>query len=389
MKGRQLLLGMAAGAGAGYAIARAVQAWVTLRGPASRVVADSQAYGRRRRALTAVGAARGLAVTLGMAYGPVVPRLARGFARLPTWIRPPAFFASLTLFGGLLDLPSEFVDDYSLERRYGLTDQTPDAWFLDTFKGNAIVAALSGVLGSLAALVLRKFPRLWPLVASIGLLPLLVLANVVVPLYILPIFNKFEPLQGPLETRLRALASRFDVGDADILRMNMSRQTKKANAFVTGVGGTHRIVLGDTLIDNFEDAEIEFVVAHELGHYVAKDTWRTIALAEFVAIVLFVAASRMVDPNEGDAVLATLRVYAVLATGLQLLRPAMNTYSRSREWAADRFALAATSDPHAGAAAFRRLRDQNLAEDDVPLWYEIFFGSHPSLGKRIDALERS
>ncbi len=67
----------------------------------------------------------------------------------------------------------------------------------------------------------------------------------------------------------------------------------------------------------------------------------------------------------------------------------MNAYSRSREWAADRFARAATNDPQSGAAAFRRLREQNLAEDDVPVWFEILFGSHPSLGKRIDALERS
>ena len=81
-------------------------------------------------------------------------------------------------------------------------------------------------------------------------------------------------MTGSLEERLRALATRFGVGDADILRMDMSRQTRKANAFVTGIGRTHRIVLGDTLIDGFEPSEIEFVVAHELGHYVSKDTWR-------------------------------------------------------------------------------------------------------------------
>ena len=106
------------------------------------------------------------------------------------------------------------------------------------------------------------------------MLPLFVLANLIVPVYILPLFNKFEPLTGPLEVRLRALATRFGVGDAEILRMDMSRQTKKANAFVAGIGSTHRIVLGDTLIDKFEPDEIEFVVAHELGHYVTRDTWR-------------------------------------------------------------------------------------------------------------------
>ncbi len=87
-------------------------------------------------------------------------------------------------------------------------------------------------------------------------------------------------MTGSLEERLRRLAARFGVGDAAILRMDMSRQTRKANAFVTGIGRTHRIVLGDTLIEAFPEDETEFVVAHELGHYVNKDTWRLIGLGE-------------------------------------------------------------------------------------------------------------
>ncbi len=72
----------------------------------------------------------------------------------------------------------------------------------------------------------------------------------------------------------------------------------------------------------------------------------------------------------------------------QVFRPLLFAFSRSREWAADRFALAATNDPQAGAAAFRRLREQNLADEDPPRWYELFFSSHPSLRARIAALEK-
>ncbi len=118
------------------------------------------------------------------------------------------------------------------------------------------------------------------------------LANVIVPIYILPLFNTFEPVDGSLEARLRRLATRFGVGDAAILRMDMSRQTRKANAFVTGIGRTHRIVLGDTLIASFPENETEFVVAHELGHYVNRDTWRIIAVGEVLADLSLLGGQR-------------------------------------------------------------------------------------------------
>lgn len=240
---------------------------------------------------------------------------------------------------------------------------------------------------------MRRMPRSWPIVASLGTLPLLLLANLIVPLYVLPLFNRFEPLTGALEVRLRALAARYGVGDAEILRMDMSRQTKKANAFVVGMGRTHRIVLGDTLIEHFTPEEIEFVVAHELGHYVMRDTWRMTAVGQALATTLFIGAHFAVDGRDSaslrDRPLLLARTYAAMAIGTQVLRPLMLAFSRSREWAADRFALDATRDPRSGAAAFRRLRDQNLAEDRVPQWYELLFSSHPSLGQRIASLEHN
>jgi STE24 endopeptidase len=233
---------------------------------------------------------------------------------------------------------------------------------------------MTGLLGTLFGIAVRHAPRRWPLWASIGVFPLFVIGNVIVPLYVMPLFNRFEPVTGSLEARLRALATRYGVGDAAILRMDMSRQTRKANAFVTGIGHTHRIVLGDTLIGAFPEGETEFVVAHELGHYVNKDTWRLIAFGEVLAIALFFFSYRAISKEEREE----LRY-----------RPLLFAFSRSREWAADRFALEATRDARGGAAAFRRLRDQNLADDDPPQWYEFFFSSHPSLRSRIAALEES
>ena len=173
--------------------------------------------------------------------------------------------------------------------------------------------------------------------------------------------------------------------------MDMSRQTRKANAFVTGIGRTHRIVLGDTLIDGFEPREIEFVVAHELGHYVKRDTWRSIAVGELLVTVLLAIAHAFTPRAKRDELrdrpLLIARLYATMLFAGQALRPLLFAFSRSREWAADRFALEATRDPAAGAAAFRRLRDRNLADADPPAWYEALFSSHPSLRRRIEALD--
>lgn len=385
---RKLLLGLLAGASAGYVAARAVQALALARsrieGPISN---DPAAYGRARRALAVAGTLRSTLSTLALAYGPLAPRALRALQPLPRWVRPGAFFGALTILSSIIELPVTYVEDYAVERQYGLSDQSARAFLADWGKGTAISAVVATALALLGGVAVRRFRTTWPVVAALGMLPLFILANLVVPIYILPLFNRFEPLHGSLEERLRALASRFGVGDAEILRMDMSKQTKKANAFVAGIGSTHRIVLGDTLIDAFEPDEIEFVVAHELGHYVTRDTWRMIALAETVtAGLLELVALGLRDDDSQDS-LFLLRIAAWLGVGMLAVRPAINAFSRSREWAADRFALATTGDARSGAAAFRRLRDQNLAEEEPPAWYELLFASHPSLGKRIEALE--
>jgi STE24 endopeptidase len=384
---RKILVGLIAGASAGYIAARTVQAIRLARNPLPAASNDPAAYGRTRRALTVAGTLRSTLGTLALAYGPLAPRLARATESLPKWLRPGAFFASLALAASAVELPVSFVEDYAIERRYGLSDQSVPAFLSDWAKGTTISAVLVAALGMLGGVAIRRFKQTWPFVAALGMLPLFILANLIVPMYILPLFNRFEQLSGPLEVRLRALAARFGVGDAEILRMDMSRQTKKANAFVAGIGSTHRIVLGDTLIDAFEPDEITFVVAHELGHYVSRDTWRMIALAEGVTAALLglVALGLREDASRENVFL--LRIAAWLGAGMLAVRPAVNAYSRSREWAADRFALATTDDPRSGVAAFRRLRDQNLAEEEPPGWYEALFASHPSLGKRIAALE--
>jgi STE24 endopeptidase len=391
MKASKLLLGLSAGITIGYALVRTAQAVREYARPSPTVPREARAYAESRRSLEVAGTIRGLATAYFIAYGAPGRWTDRATRRAPAWLRPMLFAVPIVVASSLADLPVSFVENYTPERRYGLSDQSIASWLDEYVKGTALSAAFSAVVLGLFGIAVRHAPRTWPLYAAAGTLPLLVLMNLVVPLWILPMFNKFVPLNGPLEHRLRNLASRFGAATAEILRMDMSRQTRKANAFVTGVGGTHRIVLGDTLIDAFTPDEIEFVVAHELGHYVTKDTWRLIAVSELMAAALFFWALRATPVRERARLrrrpLLLARFVVTMTAASQVLRPLLLAFSRSREWAADDFALAATNDAVSGAAALSRLRDQNLADDGPPHWYELLFSSHPALKDRIAKLE--
>jgi STE24 endopeptidase len=389
MRAGRVLLGLVSGFTAGYLAARAYETWQEIRRPSTARGESAASYGRARRGLEITDTIHGICGALAVAYGGLGDVADRATMRAPAWIRPACFVVPLSLCAAAIELPAAFIADHTLERRYRLTEQSREAWLGDYAKGALVATVVTAIGATLLGFAVRRAPRTWPIFASIGSLPLFVIGNLIVPLYVLPLFNQFEPLEGPLERRLRALASRFGVGDADILKMDMSRQTRKANAFVIGIGQTHRIVLGDTLVDNFPEDETEFVVAHELGHYVAKDVWRLIGLGELLAGALFFISNAISGPRSGmrDRPIVLARLYATMLVATQVLRPLLFAFTRSRESAADRFAADATQDPQAGAAAFRRLRDRNLAEDEVPRWYEIFFSSHPSLKSRIGALE--
>lgn len=389
---RKLLLGACAGIAAGYAAIRLVQAADQWTRPTYASEKDPLAYSRLRRSLSLADTARSTAAFVAFAYGPLGDIADDAAGKLPRWAAPAALTGAAALGAALLELPVSYVEDYTLERHYGLTDQSQTDWVAEYVKSAAISTGITAVLGMLFGFAVRRAPQRWPLLATIGVFPLFVAGNIIVPLYLMPLFNKFDPVTGALEDRIRNLAARYGVGNADILRMDMSKQTRKANAFVTGIGHTHRIVLGDTLIGNFPENETIFVVAHELGHYVKKDTRRLIALGEVLALVLFSIANGGIPQKTREQLrsrpLLIARLYALMLVATQVLRPLLFAFSRSREWAADRFAIEATKDPAAGVSAFRRLRDQNLADDDPPAWYEFFFASHPSLKARIAVLER-
>jgi len=378
---------LAAGFSYGYAALRLVQ----MVGPRPEPVADRDAkrYGAERRAFLVSGIVRSLTGLAATAFvsGDAIER---GLAPLPRPLRVPAFVALIALIETAREWPVDFVEHYELERRYAMSDQSIASWTGDRLKGAAIGVGVAALLAAGADLLIRRAPQRWPLLAIGAMPPLLALANVIAPTFIMPLFNKYVPLEGKLEGLIRDLATRYDVGNAQILRFDMSRQTKKANAFVTGVFGTERIVLADTLIDEFPHDETMFVVAHELGHYVRRDPWVAIGLGTVATAGTILFGAAMLKRTTGHGIRgpadgARFAFYASLAG--TVLQPVMAAASRAIERRADRFAVTATNDPASGARAFRRLRDQNLAEDEAPKWAELLFATHPSLKSRIARLD--
>jgi STE24 endopeptidase len=387
---RKAWIGIAVGFALGYAALRATQALRDRQRPAVPLAErDPRRYGAARRALMLTGMVRGIASIGSVAFALADP-LERALAPLPRALRTPAFALTVLALDSLCDLGVDYVEDHVLERVYGNSDQSARSWFEDHLKGLAVSAVVSAVMTGLADALVRRAPRRWPWIAVAASPPLLAFATVVAPTFVMPLFNRYEPVTGELETQIRALAARWGVGDASILRFDMSKQTRKANAFVTGVLGTERIVLADTLVNAFQPDETLFVVAHELGHYVRRDPWTGIAVGTVAVAGALLGADALLRATSGRGVDGPAQGARLLfwANVVQLVAlPAVNAISRTLERRADRFAVAATGDAAAGVRAFRRLGEQNLAEFDPPRWAELLFASHPSLAARIRALD--
>lgn len=309
------------------------------------------------------------------------------------WILVPAFVA---IFGGLyllLDLPLGYYSGFVLPHRFGQSNQTLKGWIVDQLKGMAVGAPIGLILLELLYLALRVTGDVWWLWAAGGLFVFNVLLANLAPILIMPLFNKFVPLgdeHKELADRLLALAERANTAVRGVFKFDMSKRTKSANAALTGIGNTRRIVLGDTLINEFSPDEIETVLAHELGHHVHRDIPLLITMgAAGTTLGLYLASLGLnwaigYFGFDGVADVAAFPALGILLGAYGLLTmPLENAVSRWRESKADEYALQATGKGEAFASAFTRLANQNLGEVDPEKWVIFLFYSHPPLGERI------
>ena len=304
------------------------------------------------------------------------------------------------IFGGiyfLLDLPLGYYSGFVLPHRYGLSTQTLSGWVVDLIKS----VLLGGILGLLVIeiiyYVLRISPDLWWLWAGLILLFFSVILANLAPVLLMPLFYKFVPLEeehADLVDRLMNLADRAGTRVRGVYQFDMSRRTKAANAAITGLGNTRRIILGDTLINEFSPDEVETILAHELGHQVHRDIPIGILVESIITLGgLYLASLGLqwgveVFGFEGVADIAAFPLFGLVVGAYGLVTmPLGNAFSRWRERRADEYALKATGNGQAYASALTRLANQNLAEADPEPWVEVLLYSHPALTKRIAMAE--
>ncbi|GAA0728222.1 M48 family metallopeptidase [Dactylosporangium roseum] len=363
--------------------------------------ADAVAKGREFR-----GALRP-AMYLSMAVGLVVALLL-GLTPAGSWIveqvgRPfNGHWLARALLGGLAIV---FVGEvvalplaawrHTILKRYGLSTQDWGAWTVDVLKGYAVGAVIGAIVLVGFFTVTHFAQRWWWAWGAAGAAVLTILLTFVFPVLVEPVFNKFTPMpEGEQRTRLMAMAARDGVPVRDVLIADASRRTRAVNAYVSGLGPTRRIVVYDTLLEQAPPAEVEAVVAHELGHAKDNDVLTGTLLgalgaaAAVCALYLLGSWTGLLRLARVDSIAeprAVALLLAVAAVAGLFAGPAQAFVSRRIEARADRHALRLTGDPARFEAMQGRLSLVNLGDPDPNPVEQFLFGSHPTAVERMAA----
>jgi len=285
---------------------------------------------------------------------------------------------------------------FRLEHRFNLSNQKVRSWVWDEVKAFLVGTALGAIVIELLYFIIRQAPQYWWLIAWAVFLGLFVLMAQLAPVILFPIFYKFEPLQDEeLKSRLVTLSERAGTRVRGVYKWNLSEKSKKANAALTGLGNTRRIILADTLLEHYSPDEIEAVLAHELGHHVHKHILKSIAVQAGITLAGFWAANWVLHyAMERWQIFDTLSDFAnlplliLVSTVLSfLLMPALNAFSRYNERQADRYAFQSIPSVQPFITSMNKLAEQNLAERTPSGWVEWFFHSHPAISRRVAAAE--
>jgi STE24 endopeptidase len=313
------------------------------------------------------------------------------------------FLCYLLLFliiAAIISFPLDYYRGYLVEHHFGFSNQGFGGWFGDQIKEFVVTFVISAIVLGLVYLAIRRFPRRWWLVVAGGAIPLVIFFFVIAPVVIAPLFNDFGPLQNKdLETKILALADKAGIEGSHVFEVDASRQSTKLNAYVTGLFGTSRIVLYDTIIKALNEKELLFVMGHEMGHYVMHHVWigagTMIVFLLFAGWLIAVVLPRLINKFSRRLGFDSLSSFASVPLLLFavsciyfFVQPVTNGLSRHFEHEADVFAMNITDVPSDEAAtAFSKLSAYNLSDPNPPALLEFWLYTHPSLAKRIAFVE--
>lgn len=300
----------------------------------------------------------------------------------------------LSVAGKLLGLGFDLYS-FRLEHQYKLSNQRWRSWMWDQVKAFLVGFVLSAILAELLYMLIRASSQYWWIIAWAAFLLMFVFFAQIAPVVLFPIFYTFRPLENEsLRERLTRLSERAGTRVRGVYEWRLSEKSKKANAALTGLGATRRIILADTLLENYSDDEIEAVLAHELGHHVHKHIFKSIVVQAVISFAGFWAVKWAVSWSTAEGWFihkydfANLPLIVLVTTVMSLvLLPFLNAYSRTNERQADLYAWKSISSIGPFITAMNKLAEQNLAERNPSRWVEVIFHSHPPIAKRIAAAE--
>jgi STE24 endopeptidase len=305
------------------------------------------------------------------------------------------YFSVLFVVYSLLNLPFAYISDYRIEHKYGFSKQDCRAWCTDWIKSFCVAYIIGLIVFNVIYLVIPGAPALWWLWLSLIMIGFSVVLANIFPVIILPLFYKTKPLEeDELKKKIGELCSRAALKVRGVFSIDLSSKTTKANAAVTGLGNTKRILIGDTLLARYDADEILSALAHEIVHYREHHTWWLILGQSLITVFMFYAFYR-VQPYAYNwfgftqaSEIAAFPLFVIIFAALSyVFRPLGAALSRYYERRADNGALKLTENPDAFIRLIARLCNEQLSiayPCPIVEWYNY---SHPSAGRRIQFAE--
>jgi STE24 endopeptidase len=316
-------------------------------------------------------------------------------ATSPIW-RDVALIAIVVVATSVIDLPFSLYRTFVLEARFGFNRITPKLFVADMLRGLALAVALGGPLLLLVLWLMQAAGTLWWLYAWVAWIVFVLFVQFIAPVAIMPLFNKFTPMaEGELKATIEALMRRCGFAAKGLFTMDGSKRSAHGNAFFTGFGATKRVALFDTLVERLTHAEIEAVLAHELGHFKLKHVPKMMAVMllssfAFMALLGWLAHEPwffhdlgVSTPSNG---MLLVLLSLVLPTFTFVLHPLSSFFSRKHEFEADAFAAQHADKRNLVSALVKLYRDNAATLTPDPL-HSAFYDSHPPASIRIKHLQ--
>ena len=310
-------------------------------------------------------------------------------------LRGLLFFGVLYLASEVITLPFDLYNTFKIEERFGFNKTTPKTFFGDKVKGLVLAVLLGAPLVALLLWLFDAVPNAW-LWGWLAVTAFSLLMAYLAPAVILPLFNKFQPLEdGELKREVEAMAAKCKFPLTELSVMDGSKRSSKSNAFFTGFGKNKKIALYDTLIENHSTPELVAVLAHEIGHFKRKHIVQMMALGIVQTGILFFLLGFFVQSDALSAAfgVAPPQIYCSFLFFAMLFKPIskvlsvlMSILSRKNEFEADAYAAEVTGDAKSMVTALKKLSVDNLSNLTPHPFYVFMHYSHPPMLQRIGAL---